>query len=203
MNICATHSEVFPYIVSFAQIIPFTVAFILNTVLYFLIIRRLSNRDVTKGEEKGDQQKQADKVRNAVTRMLVTTGIVFFLCLAPFQFYNGYLLVVRFADGKQFFDPDKVAVLAYASRILDMINSSVNPIIYSATNPRYRQAFLSAFGCGSVGQKKREIKSTVTKSTSVSHGFEKKIIFPYFMFFFHLCSVLFFGGGGLFSRFLL
>ena len=149
MNICLYTHEAFINIVSFAQIIPFAVAIILNTLLYFLIIRRLSNRDITKGGEKGDQQKQADKVRNAVTRMLVATGIVFFLCLAPFQFYNSYLLVVRFAEGKQFFDPDKIAVLAYVSRILDLVNSSVNPLIYSATNPRYRQAFLAAFGCGS------------------------------------------------------
>ena len=166
MNICTSSHEAFSYIIVFAQIIPFALAFILNTVLYFLIIRRLSNRDVAKGGEKGDQQKQADKVRNAVTRMLIITGIVFFLCLAPFQFYNLYLLMVEFADGKQLFDPDKMAVLAYVSRILDLVNSSVNPIIYSATNPRYRQAFLVAFGCGSIVQKRRENTSTITKSTS-------------------------------------
>ena len=149
MNICTSLIGVFHDIVSFAQIIPFTGAFILNIILYSVIIRRLSNRDIVKGGEKGDQQKQADKVRNAVTRMLIITGIVFFLCLAPFQFYNGYLLVSRHADFKQFLDPDKIAVLAYVSRILDLVNSSVNPLIYSATNKRYRQAFFAAFGCGS------------------------------------------------------
>ena len=149
MNICTVSHEAFSYIIVFAQIIPFALAFILNTILYFLIIRRLSNREIAKAGGKGDQQKQADKVRNAVTRMLIINSIVFFLCLAPYQFHNLYLLVVEFADGKRFFDTDKITVLAYVSRILDLVNSSVNPLIYSATNPRYRQAFLAAFGCGS------------------------------------------------------
>ena len=98
MNICTTTDEAFINITSFAQIIVFVIAFIFSIILYFLIIRRLSNRNIAKGGQKGDQQKQADKVRKGVTRMLIITGIVFLLCLAPLRFYKGYLL----ADGQRF-----------------------------------------------------------------------------------------------------
>ena len=165
MNICSSFNYSFSYVVYFAQLVPFTGAFILNTILYFLIIRRLSNRDIAKRGEMGDQQKQADRVRNAVTRMLIITGIIFFFCLAPFQFYNGYIIAQRFTGGKVFFDPDKIQILAYVSIILDLVNSSVNPLIYSATNPRYRQAFLAAFGCGSRALDTKRGKNWTTKRT--------------------------------------
>ena len=60
------------------QFAPFAIALILNTILYTLIIIRLSQRDISdNGNETKGLKSQADKVRNAVARMLVVNGIVF------------------------------------------------------------------------------------------------------------------------------
>ncbi|XP_072043042.1 type-1 angiotensin II receptor B-like [Amphiura filiformis] len=133
---------------SVAQFVPFIIALLLNTTLYFLIVRRLSQRDVRDTHNMGDNQaqNQAQKVRNAVARMLVINGIAFFLCLTPFQFYNVYYLAVRNTN-VMVLDDRHVYIIAWVGRCFTVFNSAINPFIYSATNARYRQAFITAIGC--------------------------------------------------------
>ena len=145
LGICSHVKDVFINLSSLVEFIPFTVAISVNSILYFMIILRLSQRNITKGEK---ESYQAVKVRNSVARMLILNGIIFFLCLAPFQFHQMYYFVVRLT-GKNNLDHQNLQILAWVGRCLDLVNSAVNPIIYSATNARYRKAFLTAFGCTS------------------------------------------------------
>ena len=86
VNYCNAVTWHFIEILAILHFAPFAIALILNTILYALIIFRLNQRDISDdGNETKGLKSQADKVRNAVARMLVINGIVFFLCLAPWQ----------------------------------------------------------------------------------------------------------------------
>ena len=164
LNFCNYVHPAFQEISSIIQFTPFFVALVLNTVLYSIIIIRLSQRDVSdQGEDKNGPASQAKRVRNSVARMLVINGIIFFLCLAPWQFFNLYNIVLRNFSIKPL-DAGHVFALAWVARCLNVLNSAVNPIIYSVTNARYRQAFLKSIGCS---PKKRSVGET-TSSTAVS-----------------------------------
>ena len=142
INYCNAVTRHFIDISAILQFAPFAIALILNTILYALIIIRLSQRAISDdGNETKGLKSQADKVRNAVTRMLVINGIVFFLCLAPWQIYNMYYFVLRNCVGCRALDENHVYVLRWIGRCLNVLNSAINPVIYSATNARYRRAF--------------------------------------------------------------
>ena len=166
INYCNAATWHFIDISAILQFAPFIIALILNTILYALIICRLSQRDVSdNGNEKTGLKSQADKVRNAVARMLVINGIAFFLCLAPWQFYNMYYFVFRNCAGCRALDNNHVYILRWTGRCLNVLNSAINPIIYSATNARYRQAFLTAIG---FTPKKRNVSEMSTSVTGVA-----------------------------------
>ena len=167
INYCNTVKVQFIDIAAVFQFAPFILALFLNTILYALIIIRLSQRDVSdKGDEKSVLQNQAMKVRNAVARMLVINGIAFFLCLAPYQFYNMYYFVARNC-GKScsILNDNHVYIIGWIGRCLNVLNSAINPVIYSATNERYRQAFITAVGCT---PKKRNVSEMPTSVTGVA-----------------------------------
>ena len=70
------------------------------------------------------------------------------LCLAPYQFYNMYYSVARNCDrGWHVLDDNDVFILGWFERCLNVLNSAINPVIYSVTHVRYRQAFFTALGC--------------------------------------------------------
>ena len=80
--------------------------------------------------------------------MLITNNSVFFLLHGPYHVLNvinisqehlGYDLINSYA-----FD-----VMFLVVQVSAVANSAVNPIIYNATNPRYRQAFAQCFWCDS------------------------------------------------------
>ena len=167
INYCNAVTWHFLDISAILQFATFIIALILNTTLYALIIFRLSQRDVSdNNNEKTGLKSQADKVRNAVARMLVINGIAFFLCLAPWQFYNMYYFVFRNCIGCRALDDNHVYILAWIGRCLNVLNSAINPIIYSATNARYRQAFITAIGC--TPKKRRNVSEMSTSVTGVA-----------------------------------
>lgn len=154
VHFCNSVKDVFTNIASICQFGIFIVAVVINTFLYSMIIYRLSLRGVgeqgksnTKHEKQPQQNTNSRRVRNSVAKMLVINGIVFFVCLTPYQFFNMYY----FVEGT-LLDDSLVYIIGYVGRTLSALNSAVNPIIYGATNPRYRHAFLSAIGCVSKNQ---------------------------------------------------
>ena len=164
VNFCTSSKPVFQDIASLFHFAPFFISFVLNTILYTLIVFRLSKRDVSdRGKDKNGPGKQAQRVRNSVAQMLVINGVVFFLCLAPYQFYRMYFFAARNFTIKGL-DYGHMYTLGRVGRCLNVLNSAVNPIIYSVTNARYRQAFLTAIGCAP----KKRIVGEATSSTAVT-----------------------------------
>ena len=110
-------------------------------VFYIMIIRTLRMRATssTLHTDRSTQLK-AKTTRNQVARMVIVNGLVFFLCQVPFQIYNLY----TYSDGALLTEK-KANSLAWTARLLGAVNSSVNPVIYTAASSRYRKAFVLAF----------------------------------------------------------
>ena len=152
---CTAVKRQFYDITAICEFAPFIIALILNTIVYALIIRRLSQRVVSdKGNDKTGLTSEAQRTRNVVARMLVINGIAFFVCLAPWQFINMYDFVLSHCVDCRALDESHVYILRWMGRCFNVLNSAMNPIIYCATNARYRHAFITAFSCTS---KKRNV----------------------------------------------
>ena len=156
---CWTSNQFFTDALYIAQTIPFVVALTGNTFMYGKIISRLSNREVSKTQDRR-RHSNADKIRNTVARMLIANGIIFLLCLAPFQFVN-VLEFVQFKSGIRVLDPNESQGLRWFATILLLLNSAINPYVYGIANKRYRKAFIKAFSCGKIDN-----MTTVTPSVS-------------------------------------
>ena len=154
-------------IIDILQFLPFIVALCINSTLYGFIINRLSKRDISEGKEQTQLQVQAQKTRNSVARMLVINGIAFFVLLVPFQFYNLYYYALR-NDGVQFLSIQQSAAVGWVARGLLVLNSAINPFIYSTCNARYRRAFLSTFKCFSVKKDDGKSKSMGSNGKNVT-----------------------------------
>ena len=116
----------------------FFVTFGVSAATYTMIINRLRKRQIPCASK--DMQLQAKTTRNQVARMVVLNGLVFFLCQVPFQIYNLYIY-----SNNIIFTKSEMGSLAWAARLLEGINASVNPIIYTAANSKYRRAFHQTF----------------------------------------------------------
>ena len=121
------------YIFDTAQ---FFIAFLASSIMYTLIVIKVSKRDI--GEA------TVNNVRNAVLRMVITNSVIFFLCLMPYQIINVDDLMYRFS-GHGFLSTNKYHLLSWIGRVTFLVNSAVNPLVYSLTNSRYRSAFMEAF----------------------------------------------------------
>ena len=126
------------------DLLQFVTALIINVVLYSLIVRSLTKSTV-RHELQNDKSatKSAHPMRNTVARMVIVNSTVFFICLTPFAIINigniGYVL-------KWFeWNESTHLTLAWVSRVLSLLNSALNPLLYNATNPMYRMVFKKVF----------------------------------------------------------
>ena len=95
--------------------------------------------------------------------MLGVNSAIFFMCLFPFKIIYIEGLVIHYG-GPEFFSYEVYKSVAWIGRILTLINSAINPIVYSITNPRYREAFLEAFGLTSTEGSDRNSIGTISSS---------------------------------------
>ncbi len=122
-----------------------------------------SRQEITTNEVSRASSTQVNSVRQQVMRMLITNSLIFFLCLTPIELYNVTSLIT-YIMGYPF--PQQVLVLmAWCGRVLIMVNSTINPVVYNMTNNRYRAAFLQVFcRCGSRSQVRNPASSSVAKT---------------------------------------
>ena len=135
----------------------FFVTFAISATSYIMIVNRMRKRQIP-GASK-DSQLQAKTTRNQVARMVVLNGLVFFLFQVLFQIYNLYTYA-----NTTIFVKREVTSLAWAARLLEGINASINPIIYTAANPKYRQAFHQTFRQRCINTDKRNKLPVISKS---------------------------------------
>ena len=125
------------------DLLQFVIALIISIVLYSLIVRRLTRSTGLYEVKRNKPKKTAHLKRNTVARMLIVTTIVFFVCLTPFTIVNVFNLGNIF---KWFaLDSTVELPLLWVGRVLFLLNSALNPIVYNATNSKYRLAFKEMF----------------------------------------------------------
>ncbi|XP_063956462.1 cholecystokinin receptor-like [Lytechinus pictus] len=116
--------------------IPFFIAFFINVFLFVGIVRGL-NQAVERAKIMGKRDKNV-KLRNQITWMLIVNGLVFFLCLAPFEIISIMKAMGSFKSTTML---EQVAM--HFAQILAYLNSLINPVIYMAMSTRYRAAFIN------------------------------------------------------------
>ncbi|XP_038066457.1 neuromedin-U receptor 2-like [Patiria miniata] len=116
-----------------------------NCFMYFKIIKALKNRPAQRDSQQGLSD-SADRTRRRVTRMLLANTLVFFILTAPNYIHSLLLMIELFVKLPLILeDPAANNTIIIITNILAAINSMINPIIYNATNSRYRQAYREAF----------------------------------------------------------
>ena len=142
----------------FCEAMPFLFTFVFNVVIYTKLLRALTLQ-VEVMETHGQNTKTTTHVRNLAIRMLIINGSVYFLLLAPYEI--GVLIneILTLANSPYNTFGEIIIYLVNVGNYLIYINTIVNPVIYFATNQRYRQAYnIALFGS------KREM----TQSTRVT-----------------------------------
>ena len=128
------------------QVIICLIGAVINFMMYAGIIFKLSQRQTAFSDShhipKGTDN--AADIRNKVARMLVINGIVYYACISPFVYFNIADILDEMFGVEALQNATKNAITLIARAML-ATNSSINPFVYSGTNPRYRYAFKQAF----------------------------------------------------------
>ena len=119
----------------FLYITLFLLAATLNCILSVKIIQTLHRRSRNKDHAIG----QRLRVRNQVTRTLVASGLVFFVCQLPYRFYSLDDLIDDFFD-VDFLDTQVKVTVLIIGRFFLLVNSIINPYLYVLSCEHYRSA---------------------------------------------------------------
>ena len=92
-----------------------------------------------------------DTVRNQVATMLIVNNVAYFILLGIFQVLN-VVSIVEEHLGYYVLSDFQVYSIIWVGRVTTILNSAINPIIYSLTNRRYREAFARCFGCRKIAE---------------------------------------------------
>ena len=147
---CAPVSPIAAHIGNGVQTIPFFLGLIMNIYLYYQIINGLHNR-VSPQENVQNSLTNINNcmnihnriyVRNQVAKMLIINGVIYFICLAPFEILS-VCKMISGLTGKQLVTSSTFDALVQMSRTMSYMNAALNPFVYCACNSRYRSAFKS------------------------------------------------------------
>ena len=86
------------------------------------------------------------RARLNLVRMLQINALVFFICLTPYEIIN-LNNMVKDLDTSGFLSSESHHYISWIGRITMLVNSAVNPLIYSIVNPTYRKEFLHCCCC--------------------------------------------------------
>ena len=158
----------------------FIIAFLINTCMYGRIITILNKRTISDNGAYGSAATSSLRVlarnRDQVARMLLINTIVFFICLMPYCIMNVNSLVREILGSHGFLSLHQKQILSWISKLTTQINSSANPYLYSATNKRYRKAFLQTFTCSrQQEEEKYRRRSSSTAYTKASLIIDTKL----------------------------
>ena len=147
-----------------SQTIPFFISLVVNVILYHRIIRGLHKSMKSIQGKVSARKERSANTRNQVARMLVINGIVFFLCLAPFELMSLFYMIADLRGGIYLAPREVIIIMLYFARAMSYLNSAVNPIIYTALSVKYREAFKHVFIPNRCIRKRR---NSATASASV------------------------------------
>ena len=118
------------------DLLQFFISLLINIVLFSLIVRGLNSNL---------SMKKPNHVRNSVAKMLIINGIVFFVCLTPFSIINVVNLCKIFELLPSEESSTFITLFYWIGRVLFLLNSALNPVVYAFANPTYRAAFKKTF----------------------------------------------------------
>ena len=142
--------------------IPWIVALVSNIYMYIKIIQMLHNRTAIGRTSQSDLTKL--RTRNQVVKMLIVNGVVFFLCQMPYAVLSFTKIICIIAGIP---DPIQAALGMSGDWIFvipQLINNSVNPLIYGLISAQYRTAFTQAFQCKKHHRQPKSIYTVCTAS---------------------------------------
>ncbi|XP_072171092.1 neuromedin-U receptor 2-like [Diadema setosum] len=162
------HLENYPFYTNILKSFAYFVLLAVNVWLYYRIIASMT-RSVEETRFAGRVDINLAQ-RNKVARMLIVNGLVFFVCLIPFEIFL-ILSTVGLSTVSQY----TVVKIRYSSQVMSYINSVVNPVIYISMSKRYRGAFKHAIfspRCipSSAAGPKTRLRSSTTTNTTTSTG---------------------------------
>ena len=134
---CRPPQEWISYFTKCIQLIPFILAMGINAVLYGKITRAV--HCTTARPNARSVPSSTSVIEAKITRMVVATGVIFFLCLAPYEFFSALLMILTLNGN--------LVSAMQVCRMMMYLNSAINPFIYNVANPRYRRAFCLTFTC--------------------------------------------------------
>ncbi|XP_038052451.1 thyrotropin-releasing hormone receptor-like [Patiria miniata] len=136
--------KIFYYVRYALQTLPFFVSLVIDVVLYVAILRAIRRRKKTMRSALTHSTAQLRHARNAVDRMVLVTGGLFFLLLSPLECY---FIVISISEIFDYYplSAEQEAIVIWVFRLLSYVNSSINPVVYNITNSRYREAFKMVF----------------------------------------------------------
>ena len=138
---CRPPKEWISYATKCVQIVIFVLAMGINFLFYGKITRAVNCSTARPNARSIPSGASVIEVR--ITRMVVATGVIFFLCLAPFELFSALLMILTPTNGN-------FVSAMQVFRMMMYLNSAINPLIYNVANPRYRKAFRLLFSCKGV-----------------------------------------------------
>ena len=158
---CTTLCVTCEFILFAIDTIQFFTALFCNAFLYGRIIYTL-NKVV---KDSNQLAQETTRVRNQenrdnVARMLLINALVFFFCLSPFMIVN---LNALFKD--KLLSSNIKHGFNWVGRTAYLLNSAIDPYLFSGINRKYRQAFIIAFTKWNTSRKKSSVPQ-ITKDSS-------------------------------------
>ena len=111
------------------------------------------------------QNQSSNHSDTTMATLLFSIVIIFLVCHSPKLVLNIYEGIQMVRDDEPNFWPEWANVLSMVSHLLLAINSSINFVIYTARDQKFRQALLLLFRCKKKPQKTANI---ALKSMSMS-----------------------------------
>ncbi len=148
---CSPSHWIFDSIPFIIQPIPFVITSVVISLMYYRIIKEMRVRStLIEGTDSRNFDFRKQKVRNRVSVLLVTTAVIFFICSLPYFTLRVNDAILIISDNQIGFKLDSYnyGIVLQVVRGLGVVNSVINPVIYSATSPKYRHAFMYVFTCG-------------------------------------------------------
>ena len=120
----------------YAYFIQYLITVPVITFMTISMVRRL-RRGLSRGDTIRSQR--SIQSRTNLVRMLQINALIFFLCLTPFEIY-----AIAEKYELDFLNDHQKHFISWLGRVTMLVNSAVNPLVYSVVNPSYRKAFQRA-----------------------------------------------------------
>lgn len=159
--------ESFSLYVNMARTIPFFLLIAFNLWMYVCIVKSMT-RAVRETRIAGREDINL-KQRNQVAGMLMVNGLIFFICLVPYEIFCILEAINMIRPEKTpLFSGSVTVPLRYASQAMSYVNNVINPVVYIGLSKRYRDAFKNAILCRRRVDYNSGIKTRTRSSTTTS-----------------------------------